>query len=566
MLAVKFTKYLGKNVIQQPGNIDDENLHVAFTQRYLETLRGEAPKLGDQLMRILLTSNENASGDYDVEKVEVKETMPYSLDQSCPCHPPVKETGMPKSPGADEQPCAGVVYSRSCFEDQGTSCIVTGQGFFQEDFSLRNKELASSLLAQAPSSDHMTPTLAFPSQHEEQSGEKMDYPKYPPLLQAVKDGTEEPDIGGHSPQHGQSKAKYPPILQAVRNETGDPDSSQPNGEQSFQVGQSKAKYPPIFEAVRNEPEDPDSTDSNHPNGEQSFEAGQSKAKYPPIFEAVRNEPEDPDITDSNHPNGERSFEAGQSKAKYPPIFEAVRNEPEDPDITDSNHPNGEQSFEAGQSKAKYPPIFEAVRNEPEDPDSTDSNHPNGEQSFEAGQSKAKYPPIFEAVRNEPEDPDITDSNHPNGEQSFEAGQSKAKYPPMFEAVRNEPEDPDSSQPNGDQSAEVGQSKEKYPPISRAVRNETEKPDTGHPCREHSRLQSFFRNGTNPPYSPLSPASGNGQTPPRSAVTEGREPYPPLVQAVNDQQVTRATGQRPQLTTTPMGGTGTYRVDEDLDLF
>ena len=104
MLAVKFAKYVGKNVIQQPGNIDGENLHEAFTQRYVETLKGEAPNLGDQLMRILLTSKESASGDYDVEKVEVKKTMPRSLEQIFTCHPPVTETAMPKSPGADEQP------------------------------------------------------------------------------------------------------------------------------------------------------------------------------------------------------------------------------------------------------------------------------------------------------------------------------------------------------------------------------------------------------------------------------------------------------------------------------
>ena len=71
-------------MIQQAGNIDDDQLHGAFTQRYLQRLRAEAPDLGDQLMRILLTSKENASGDYDVEKVEVKKTMPRSLDQSFP--------------------------------------------------------------------------------------------------------------------------------------------------------------------------------------------------------------------------------------------------------------------------------------------------------------------------------------------------------------------------------------------------------------------------------------------------------------------------------------------------
>ncbi|XP_044174421.1 uncharacterized protein LOC122958076 [Acropora millepora] len=310
VLAVKFTKYQGRNVIQQAGNIDDDQLHGAFTQRYLQRLRAEAPDLGDQLMRILLTSKENASGDYDVEKVEVKKTMPRSLDQSFPCHPPVTETAMPKSPGADEQP----VLSRSCSEDRGTSCIVTGHDFpSQEGSSLRNKDLSSSLLAQAPSGDHMASAVAFPSQHQEQLGENISYPKYPSLLQAVKDGIAEPDIGGHTSQD---------------------DSSQPNGEQSFE----------------------------------------------------------------------------------------------------------------------------------------------------------------------------------------------------------------------------------------AARNETEEPDTGQPCGEHSRPQSSFRYGNNPPSSPFSPASGNDQTPTPSSTTAGSEPYPPLVQAVNDQQVTRATAQLPPLTTTPTGGTGTYREDDDLDLF
>ena len=446
MLAVKFTKYRGKNVIQQPGNIDGENLHEAFTQRYVETLRGEAPNLGDQLMRILLTSKESACGDYDVEKVEVKKIMSFSLEENLSCHPPVMETAMPKSSGADEQP----VLSRSCSEDQGTSCIVTGQDCpFQENFSPRNKDLSSSLLAQPPSGDHMASAVAFPSQHQEQLDENTSYPKYPPVLQAVKYGTEEPDIGGHTSQDGQSKAKYPPILQAVRNEREGPDSRQPNGEESCEAGQGKAKYPPIFEAARSETEEPD---SSQPNGEQSCEAGQRKVRYPPILQAVRNETEEPD----------------------------------------SSQPNGEQSFEAGQGKAKYPPIFDAARNETEEPDSSQQN----------------------------------------GEQPFEAGQSKAKYPPLCEAARDE----------------------------------TEEPDTGQPCGEHSRPQSSFRYGNNPPSSPFSPASGNVQTPTPSTTTSGSEPYPPLVQAVNDQQVTRATGQLPPLTTTPTGGTGTYREDEDLDLF
>ena len=398
MLAVKFTKYVGKNVIQQPGNIDGENLHEAFTQRYVETLRGEAPNLGDQLMRILLTSKESASGDYDVEKVEVKKTMPRSLDQSFPCHAPVTETAMPKSPGADEQP----VLSRSCSEDQGTSCLVTGQDCpFQESFSLRNKDLSSSLLAQAPSGDHMASAVAFPSQHQEQLDENMSYPKYPPLPQAVKCVIEEPVIGGHTSQDGQSKAKYPPILQAVRNETEGPDSTQPNGEQSCEAGQSKAKYPPILQAVWNETEGPDSSQAN-----------------------------------------------------------------------------GEQSCEAGQSKVRYPPILQAVRNETGEPD----------------------------------------SSQPNGEQPFEAGQSQAKYPPLCEAARNETE------------------------------------------------ESSLRYSNNPPCSPLSPANGNDQTPTLSSTTVGSEPYPPLVQAVNDQQVARATGELPPLTATSTGGTGTYREDEDLDLF
>ena len=277
-------------MIQQAGNIDDDQLHGAFTQRYLQRLRAEAPVLGDQLMRILLTSKENVSGDYDVEKVEVKKTMPRSLDESFPCHPPGTETAMPKWPRADEQP----VLSRSCSEDEGTSDIVSSEDCSsQEGSSLTNEDLSSSLLAQAPSGDHMASAVAFPSQHQEQLGENMSYPKYPPLLQAVNYGIAEPDIGGHTSQGGQSTAKYPPILQAVRNETEDPDSSQPNREQSFEAEQSKAKYPPLLLAVRNETEGPD---SSQPSGEQSFEAGQGKAKYLPIFEAVRNETEDPDTT------------------------------------------------------------------------------------------------------------------------------------------------------------------------------------------------------------------------------------------------------------------------------
>ncbi|XP_015774992.1 PREDICTED: uncharacterized protein LOC107353184 [Acropora digitifera] len=290
VLAVQFTKYQGRNVIQLGGNIDDEELHGAFTQRYLERLRAEALDLGDQLMRILLTSKENVSGDYYVEKVEVKKTMPRSLDESFRYHPPGTETAMPKWPGADEQP---FLYG-SCSEDEGSSGIEISEDCpSQEGSSLTFEDLSSSLLAQAPSGHHMASAVAFPSQQQEQLGENMSYPKYPPLLQAVKYGIAEPDIGGHTSQDGQSTAKYPPILQAVRNETEGPDSSQPTREQSCEAEQSKAKYPPILLAVRNETEDPD---SSQPNAVQSCEPGQGKANYPLIFEAVRNETEDPDTT------------------------------------------------------------------------------------------------------------------------------------------------------------------------------------------------------------------------------------------------------------------------------
>ena len=219
-------------MIQHGRNIDDEELHGAFTQRYLERLRAEALDLGDQLMRILLTSKENVSGDYDVEKVEVKKTMPRSLDESFRCHPPGTETAMPKWPGADEQP----VLSRSCSEDEGSSGIGTSEDCpSQEGSSLTNEDLSSSLLAQAPSGHHMASAVAFPSEHQEQLGENMSYPKYPSLLEAVTYDIAESDIGWHTSQDGQSTA------------------------QSCEAGQRKAKYPPIFEAGRKETEDPDTT-------------------------------------------------------------------------------------------------------------------------------------------------------------------------------------------------------------------------------------------------------------------------------------------------------------------
>ena len=62
---------------------------------FIEKLRNKAIEMGDQLMRVLLTSQKNGHGDYSILKVEVNSFMPES-STDCECHLPVMETGVPK--------------------------------------------------------------------------------------------------------------------------------------------------------------------------------------------------------------------------------------------------------------------------------------------------------------------------------------------------------------------------------------------------------------------------------------------------------------------------------------
>lgn len=260
-LAVKFTKYQGDKVILQPGNVSQQNLRRAFTQQYIEEMRNASQKLGDQLMRVLLTSKENGRRDFAVEKVEVRKIMPYSLEQfsTYSRHPPVMETGLPKSFGPSNQ--EDVLLSFSCSDVQGASSIVTG-GRSQEYFWKANANPTNSPVAQVANGGHVPTVMASGSQLAEQtSGGKASNLKCPPLRQADRGSAEEPDTGPptREPSSGAevNNPQYPPWEQAVKD--GAPDvfpCGQQNGP-SFEGSASKAKYPPLLHAVRDSAEELD---------------------------------------------------------------------------------------------------------------------------------------------------------------------------------------------------------------------------------------------------------------------------------------------------------------------
>ena len=86
--------------------------------------------MGDQLMRVLLTSEKNGHGDYSILKVEVNNFMPYTDGE---CRPPVMETGVPKCGDAfgnwpdqtltEDEPGLGLGLGRHLQEySNGLSC------------------------------------------------------------------------------------------------------------------------------------------------------------------------------------------------------------------------------------------------------------------------------------------------------------------------------------------------------------------------------------------------------------------------------------------------------------
>ena len=161
--------------------------------------------MGDQLMRVLLTSKKNGhSGDYSILKVEVNSFMPES-STDCECHLPVMETGVPKCDDA-----FGNWPDQTLTEDE------PGRGpgrRLQEDsngLSCANSSNSSHLpLMQTVKSDQPAAVVGSCST-------SIPNPAYPPMMQAVKDDKMTSVPGAHVQeqsfsQSGSSNPSYPPL-------------------------------------------------------------------------------------------------------------------------------------------------------------------------------------------------------------------------------------------------------------------------------------------------------------------------------------------------------------------
>lgn len=207
-------------------------------------MRNAAPRMGDQLMRILLTLMENGRGLFAVEKVEVRGIMPYSIGHcaSGPCHPPVMETGVPKC--SDTSDPLNVPFSRSCSEDQTVrddqTTLVTGHQPEEHSFEGSDNPAVNN--------------------HQSEDSSRSN-PAYPPLMQAVRDDAPAPAVG-HQPTEQSSGTnvgypEYPPMMQAAGNNPLEPSTGHSSEGRSSGTSLSNPQYPPMMQAVRdNNPPEP----------------------------------------------------------------------------------------------------------------------------------------------------------------------------------------------------------------------------------------------------------------------------------------------------------------------
>ena len=185
-------------MVLQPSTIDEKELHVAFSQQYIEKLRNGATRTGDQLMRILLTSTENGKGLIVTEKMQIMSIMPIANGYytSCSIQQPVVETGLSKWPDASN--------SRH-FAGPDT-------GHQPEDHSSSNQAHPPLLLSR--------PDTRYQSEDHSSVGGRPGNPTYPLLLQAVRDVPPRLDTDQRSEEQSSgvrtTTPAYPPLVQAVR--------------------------------------------------------------------------------------------------------------------------------------------------------------------------------------------------------------------------------------------------------------------------------------------------------------------------------------------------------------
>ena len=437
-------------MVLQPGNVLQQDLHRAFTQQCIGEMRNANQKLGDQLMRVLLTSKENGHGDFAVERVEVRKIMPYSLGQfaASSCHPPVKETGLPKSLGPLNQ--EDVLLSCCCSDVQGASSIVTG-GRSQEYFWKADANPTNPPVPQAGNGGHVPTVMASGSQLAEQtSGGKANNLKCPPSRQADTGSAEEPDTGPptREPSSGAevNNPQYPPWQEAVKDDAPDVfPCSQQNGP-SLKGSASKAKYPPLLRAVRDSAEELDTGETTEP----SYGAWVNNPQYPPLEGAVKDD--STEVFPYRQQNGP-SFERSASEGSYPPALQAAGGSAEE---LDTGQPTGEPSSEAWVYNPQYPPWQRAVKDD--SPELAPVRQPE-EPSSAPGINSPKDSPMNQAFEDKVATAGIEIQSR---EQSSYSSDINQPYPPLSLAARDDGTTPPSS---------AAARNEPYPPLAQAVKDQ-----------------------------------------------------------------------------------------------
>lgn len=385
-------------------------------------MRNKAIEMGDQLMRVLLTSEKNGHGDYSILKVEVNNFMPYT---DCECRPPVMETGVPKCGDA-----FGNWPDQTLTEDEPG--LGLGLGRHLQEYS---NGLSS---ANSSNSSHL------------------------PLMQTVKSDQPAPAVGSYSTSN--PNPAYPPTMQAVKDDKMTSVTGAQVQEQSFsKSGSSNPSYPPLMQAVNGNLSASSETKNHTTCGDRSY----SNPAYPPISHAVQDSP-----TAFGAPASQTREHLSTDNKKnptYPATINAVKLNTKfsGPDYQLENHPRT-----SSESSPAYPDLLQAavrddtIRNETASSESCRS----AEHSLTGDTTNPAYPPIQKAVNDEPL-PLTSGYNSPN----------KTGSNPLYPALMTTVQDNIPSSNKASQSEECctigNSSNQPYPPLIQAVQSFPPTPST-----------------------------------------------------------------------------------------
>ena len=477
-------------------------------------MRNKAIEMGDQLMRVLLTSKKNGHGDYSILKVEVNIFMPES-STDCECHLPVMETGVPKCDDAfgnwpdqtltEDEPGRGP-GGRLQEDSNGLSCANSSNSSHLPlmptvtsdqpaavvgSYSSSNPNPAYPPMMQAVKDDKMT---SVPGAHvQEQSFSKSgssnpSYPPHLPLMQTVKSEQPAAVVGSYSTSN--PNPAYPPMMQAVKD---DKMTSVPGAhvqEQSFsKSGSSNPSYPPLMQAVNGNPSASSVTKNHTTCGDRSY----SNPAYPPVSDAVQNSPTafgDPGNQITKHLATDN-----KENPPYPPTIQAVK---PNTIFSGSDYQLENPPRTSGESKPAYPDLLHAVRNDTIRNETASSEScRSAEHSLTGDTISPAYPPIRKAVNDEPL-PSTSGYNSPNGPGS------NPPYPALMTAVQDNIPSSHTASESEECCAISNRSNQPYPPLIQAVQSFPPAPSTDQQPR--GSLSSLSVN--NLEYSPDTQTSGS----------------------------------------------------------